>query len=232
MKIIGIFRYINGNRCPSCGCDINLSDKPALCSSCCSLWEKEREEAEKNTVKKNQTSDAIHGMVFLTYYKTKYNSPSKKMILELKKHNYRDIYEFLAFHLSNRLLENYKGCPRDTVIVNVPRSRQAVVKYGFDQSELLAHSVSDMMGLKYVSAIGYKTGRMFIMQKELSLKERRMNALEAYTIQKKKIPLIFGKRCILIDDICTTGATLSACAELLDNNGAKYVDCAVIAKTE
>ena len=42
---------------------------------------------------------------------------------------------------------------------------------------------------------------------------------------------ICGKKLILIDDVCTTGSTLSVCAELLLDAGAEEVIAAVFAKT-
>lgn len=228
-----ILRYINGCRCPVCGSNIDISDKPALCAGCCLIWTRECGEVIKGLDKdnKNQFSDAVHDLIYLTYYRPHCNTPSKKMILDLKKHNTRDIYEFLADNLANKFKDRYNGIPRDTIIINVPRSRKAIIKYGFDQAELLAKSVSEKLNLNYIGLIGYKAGRRFIQQKELTSEERRLNALGSYYIKTKKITSIYGKRCILIDDIYTTGATLTACAKLLDDNGAKYVDCAVIAKT-
>lgn len=231
--ILKILRYINGCRCPVCGSNTDISDKPALCASCSFIWTRECEEVIKglNLDNKNQFSDAVHSLIYLTYYRPHRNTPSKKMILDLKKHNSRDIYEFLANNLANTLMKRYNSIPRNTIIVNVPRSRKAITKYGFDQAELLARSIAGKLNLYYIGVIGYKTGRRFIQQKELTSEERRRNALGAYYIKTKKITSIQGKRCILIDDIYTTGATLAACAKLLDDNGAKYVDCAVIAKT-
>ena len=226
-KIINILRFVNGRRCAVCNCAIELTNDNELCSLCYSNWIRECEETSLHPIEKNKKDS----LIYLTYYRTYRETPSKSMILSLKKNNSRNIYNFLAFNLSQTLKKHYKGIPRDTIIINVPRSPKAIFKYGFDQAALLAHCVSDMMNLEYIDALGYKTSRRFIQQKKLTLEDRKHNAFNAYYVKNKKTIKIFGKRCILIDDVYTTGATLTACAKLLVDHGAKYVDCAVIAKT-
>jgi ComF family protein len=233
-KLFDIIRFINGRRCPVCGRSIDISDKPVLCKECSSIWTEECNEVicdiNNGTINK-KLPDAIHYMIFLTYYRSYSSTPSKKMILKLKENNTRDIYDFFADRLADEIVRRYNGRPCDTVITNVPRSRKAVIKYGFDQAKLLAQSISKKLGINYTDPLGYKAGRRFIQQKKLTWDERKLNASGAYFIKIKKIASFHGKRCILIDDIYTTGATLAACAKLLDGYGAKYIDCAVIAKT-
>jgi ComF family protein len=231
-KLFDVIRYINGRRCPACGRSIDISDKPALCEDCFFLWEAERAEVIRDinsgTINK-RLPQAIHSLIYLTYYRSHRSTPSKKMILNLKKNSIRDLYDFFAESLVSELVKHYNCI--NTVIINVPRSRKAVIKYGFDQAKLLAQSISVKSGIDYTDALGYITGRRFIQQKKLKPDERKINAAGAYYIKTKKIASFNGKRCILIDDIYTTGATLAACAKLLDDYGAKYIDCAVIAKT-
>ena len=57
---------------------------------------------------------------------------------------------------------------------------------------------------------------------------RRANISGAYRIKDKE--LIAGKRVLLIDDIITTGATLSECARMLLQNDAESVVCATLAR--
>ncbi|MCU0512702.1 MAG: phosphoribosyltransferase [Anaerolineae bacterium] len=47
-----------------------------------------------------------------------------------------------------------------------------------------------------------------------------MNVVDAFTAHP---PLIDGKRLLLVDDVCTTGATLRACAAALRDSGAAAV---------
>ena len=62
-----------------------------------------------------------------------------------------------------------------------------------------------------------------------SPEKRRANISGAYSVYDRK--LIEGKRILLIDDIITSGATLSECARTLRAAGAAEVMCAALARS-
>ena len=62
-----------------------------------------------------------------------------------------------------------------------------------------------------------------------SAEKRRANISGAYRASDPV--LVNGKRILLIDDIVTTGATLSECAKTLLAAGASEVCCAAVART-
>ena len=57
---------------------------------------------------------------------------------------------------------------------------------------------------------------------------RRANVLGAYAAVDPE--LVEGRRVLLIDDVITTGATISECARILRTVGAKEVVCATLAR--
>ena len=57
--------------------------------------------------------------------------------------------------------------------------------------------------------------------------ERRANVLDAYEAVSPE--QFAGKRLLLVDDICTTGATLGECARVLKAAGAADVMCLTLA---
>lgn len=91
---------------------------------------------------------------------------------------------------------------------------------GYDQAELLAHRVGELTGLTVESAL--EKVRATAVQSEISEdKARKANVKDAY----RTLPGLdlAGKRIVLIDDVVTTGATLSECAAALRQAGASSV---------
>lgn len=64
----------------------------------------------------------------------------------------------------------------------------------------------------------------------LSAKARRRNMAGAFAPHPKRTGYVQGKRVLLIDDVLTTGATLSACTRALKRAGARHVDVLVLAR--
>ncbi len=64
--------------------------------------------------------------------------------------------------------------------------------------------------------------RQRITRSQMSLKvaERKTNVADAFKCQSNALG---GKTILLIDDVCTTGATLNACAQALKNSGVAAV---------
>jgi len=67
------------------------------------------------------------------------------------------------------------------------------------------------------------------LQKSLSAFERRENLRGAFALNKRKI---VSGNVLLVDDVRTTGATLSEAARVLCSAGAKKVYAAVVAVTD
>lgn len=98
---------------------------------------------------------------------------------------------------------------------------------GYDQARLLAEHTAKCLGAKAVSTL--RKVRDTPAQSSLQGAEaRRANILGAYTCPVPE--LVRGKRILLIDDVVTTGATLSECARVLRTAGAAEVVCATLAR--
>jgi ComF family protein len=68
------------------------------------------------------------------------------------------------------------------------------------------------------------------MQQDMTRAERFENQREALKVTDRFVNLVQGKRILLVDDVMTTGATLSACAEACISAGAANVNVLVFAR--
>jgi predicted amidophosphoribosyltransferase len=81
-----------------------------------------------------------------------------------------------------------------------------------------------------VSIDALKRTRRTPTQGGLSARARRRNVAGAFALRPSRAGHIEGKRVLLIDDVLTTGATLSACTRALKRAGARHVDVLVLAR--
>ena len=115
------------------------------------------------------------------------------------------------------------------VISWVPLSDKRERSRGYDQAMLLA--LATALQLDDVAIETLKKPHDVRAQSELSdREERRVNISGAYEAADPE--LIAGKCVLLIDDIVTTGSTLSECAKVLLAAGASRVVCAALARGE
>ena len=107
----------------------------------------------------------------------------------------------------------------------VPVSAKRLRKRGYDQAELLARETAALLGAPVFRML--KKRRNNPAQSTLPADRRRANVLGAY--ESVKPEAFSGKRILLIDDVVTTGATLSECSRVLRTAGANDVVCAALA---
>lgn len=114
------------------------------------------------------------------------------------------------------------------LITWVPLSQERRRQRGYDQAMLLA--LSTALELDDIAAETLRKVRHTDAQSGLGQKDgaRRANVLGAYQITDPE--LVAGKRLLLIDDVITTGSTISECARMLRTAGAADVVCATLAR--
>lgn len=115
---------------------------------------------------------------------------------------------------------------RFDAVTYVPVSALRNYKRGFDQARLLAESAAAVWGVK-AEKILVKTRNNKPQSSVQLAEERRANVLGAYRVPHPERAA--GRRFLLIDDVCTTGSTMSAAARELMAAGADSVVCAALA---
>ena len=103
-------------------------------------------------------------------------------------------------------------------ITSVPISRKRLLDRGYNQAELIARKVSDMINIPYEICI--HKSRHTIAQSALKARKRADNIRGAFVADSERVK---NKRILLVDDIITTGSTMNECSRELFNNDAEFV---------
>lgn len=146
----------------------------------------------------------------------------------LKYENLPQISDDLGFLLADAVLQN--NWQYDTLIP-VPLHQDRLQKRGYNQANELAqvaaiHLECDNLpdALHRLTATAPQVGK--------NLQERQQNVNEAFAVSPAYASYLMGKTVILVDDVCTTGATLVACATSLRRVGVKTVYAATISRAD
>jgi ComF family protein len=140
--------------------------------------------------------------------------------LKFERHDFLDVA--LAELLEERL--RARGDLHFDAITAVPMTSRHERKRGYNQAELLARALSHRVRIGCDMRLLMRRGER-ATQSTLPRRERAANVRGAFAAS----PRAKGKS-ILIDDICTTGETLRACASVLRRAGASRVCAIAVAK--
>lgn len=169
-------------------------------------------------------------LVKLSSYHAARHDVTERLLLRCKDTNDRALFDYLASELTMPAFRALQACGvewSETVVCHVPRRPGAVLTVGHDQAAMLARALSRRLERPYARMLRRAWGGG--PQKKLTAAARRLQAERSYRLAPKAD--LQGKTVLLVDDICTTGATLAACAERLYEGGARAVIPICIAST-
>jgi ComF family protein len=111
------------------------------------------------------------------------------------------------------------------MIVPVPLGKQRLKERGYNQVGMIAKPLALALNTQYVSN-GLMRRKETRTQVGLSKHERKANVKEAFQAGAD----VNGKNILVLDDVSTTGSTLSSSAEALYSSGAKNVYALTVAR--
>jgi len=148
-----------------------------------------------------------------------YEEAVSDLIHFFKFNNYSFLHERLGFEMAYTLL-NVKELSAAEALVPVPLHRARMRERGYNQSLLLANTLSENAGIPVINALErIKNNRPQATIEDKAEKER--NVIGVFAVKNTKD--ITGKRIVLIDDIFTTGATSNECGKILKQAGAEEI---------
>lgn len=180
--------------CQRCGAPIS-STRSTACTSC-----------------QQHPLHAIDGIRAVSIFE---DNPIRPAIHVLKYQNHQAVAAVLA----NLLADAYRRYTLAVdLIVPVPLHATRLKERGYNQSELLAGQLSRLLQLP-VDATTLQRIKKTEAQVALGAGERQKNVANAFAAKTT----LFDQKILLIDDVCTTGSTLDACATALKAAGAASV---------
>jgi ComF family protein len=102
----------------------------------------------------------------------------------------------------------------------VPLHPRRLRERGYNQSSLLARELAKHIDLPVIENCLIRVKQAKPQVRAGDVRERRRNVADAFVCRDAEVS---GKQIILIDDVCTSGATLESCATALKNKGAMSV---------
>lgn len=113
----------------------------------------------------------------------------------------------------------------DTLLCPIPTAPARIRERGFDHAKLISKELQALCGAQAVQLLRRHTN----VRQVGSGRQARINQMEA-EFEAIDAKLVAGKRILLVDDVITTGATLSGAARVLKEAGAKSVSAVVFAQ--
>ena len=110
----------------------------------------------------------------------------------------------------------------------VPVHRSRLRERGFDQAEDIARACGRRLGLPVIGALERR--HRTTAQHSLGRLDRARNLGGAFGVREAHRSQVVGRWIVLIDDVSTTGATLTGCALALLDAGALAVSALTVAR--
>ena len=186
-KCLGNIHYITGPVCRQCGTP-TPAHKLLSCQQCL-----------------NNPLQHIDGIRATAYFE---NNPIRFAIHALKYQNNKAVAGTLAELLANTCRQYHLAAD---VIIPVPLHPSRLKERGYNQSQLLAAHLGRLLNVP-VNTVTLQRIRKTKSQMKLGAGERHENVSGAFACKDKTMQNL---GVIIIDDVCTTGSTLDACAAAL-----------------
>lgn len=147
-----------------------------------------------------------------------YGEIARKVVLRLKYGSRPGMAETIARFMARHLDDGARP-----LLVPVPLHRWRIWRRGYNQAALIARSLARTHGLEMQLDLLERV-KPTPPLKAMSARQRAQTVRGAFRVRPEAKVQVKGRHVLLIDDVYTSGATVSACARLLKRAGAARVD--------
>jgi ComF family protein len=159
-----------------------------------------------------------------------YDGGLRGLVHLLKYENVLPVASVLGGMMADTIQGLLPSCGDSTpLVVPVPLHKSKRSDRGFNQAELIARAAVKRLPTRLELATGILVRqRATISQVGLTREQRIENMHDAFRVRDRQ--RLRGATVVLVDDVMTTGTTLSECARVLKKAGAERVFAATVAR--
>jgi competence protein ComFC len=137
---------------------------------------------------------------------------------------------FVCHNLKNLFISAFESSPfvDATIIIPVPLSKKRFLERGFNQAQVLAGILARRFNLKIDDQSLARKIHTPMHRAAMDRRARELTVENAFEVTRPNF--VKGARVLLVDDVFTSGATVSFCAKVLKKKGAERVYVLTLAR--
>lgn len=214
------------------------SDNKLICLHCQQALIKERTCCQSCALPLSQSQTHCGGCLTNPHLFTKlhaiddYQAPYTNLIKGFKYSKQLLNGEALAELLALSLLYNFSSAELSKVdyLIPVPLYKKKHRQRGFNQAQLIAQLLAKKFSIPLLNKAVERVKHTNV-QEGLSVKKRKRNLHNAFSVNKEESQKLAGRHIVIIDDVVTTGATVNSLSQVLLEAGVKHIDVWCICRT-
>jgi ComF family protein len=154
----------------------------------------------------------------------------EQCIHALKYRRMHSVGHWLGRLLAERLLDS-PLCEGSPVLVPIPLHRVRQIERGYNQAACICDGFSRESGLATLPGLLQRP--LYTRSQsasQLNRDQRMKNVKDAFRVDRRALSTLAGRPVILLDDVITTGATMSACVSVLNRHAVHDVRMLAVAR--
>ncbi|MCO5247393.1 MAG: hypothetical protein M9887_00365 [Chitinophagales bacterium] len=219
----GLYSFVYPNTCPGCNRSLTKWEKN-ICNICLKNLPVIALSNENDSILQTR----LMGRVYLTqaysmmrFYK---GSLSQKLIHSLKYRN-KPLVGVELGKMFGEQLKPFLQIQENSILVPVPLHPHKYQIRAYNQSEKIAEGLSQTLNIPVVTDALERKG-FHVSQTQKHKEARWLEIKNDFIAHKEKVN---DRDIILVDDICTSGATIEACAKTMENMNVKSIKLLTLA---